>query len=279
MCIICFLIIFMVQSSLLYQRVDVERLFDCVSHEKKVVDVAVADTEIEQPNDENTTFLNNLYEEIQSNDRQMTEESVEVQQQEIEAALGLHKSDWNLLLVNKQHPLPEDYSFPLGTINKGMKCDIRIIPKLRNMMDAAGEDGIILSVKSPYRDGKRQKYLFDRKVKSFMKTKLSYLQAYKEAAQVVTVPGSSEHQIGLALDIASSKYSLLEQDFGETEAGLWLEKHAHEYGFILRYPKGKEDITGITYEPWHFRYVGETAATYIYEKKLALEEYVQLLAE
>lgn len=112
-----------------------------------------------------------------------------------------------------------------------------------------------------------------------MKKKMSYLEAFRASAQAVTIPGSSEHQIGLALDIVSDSYTLLEEGFADTDAGKWLADNSYRYGFILRYPKGKEDITGIEFEPWHFRYVGEPAATYIYQHNLTLEEFVQLLGE
>lgn len=102
---------------------------------------------------------------------------------------------------------------------------------------------------------------------------LSYMDAYKIASQAVTVPGSSEHQVGLSLDITSDTYTLLDQGFGETEAGLWLAEHSCEYGFTLRYPLGKEYITSIEYEPWHFRYVGREAATIMKEEDICLEEF------
>jgi D-alanyl-D-alanine carboxypeptidase len=105
----------------------------------------------------------------------------------------------------------------------------------------------------------------------------SYLEAYKLASITVTIPDASEHQIGLALDITSTSYSQLEIGFGDTNAGKWLAAHCAEYGFILRYPLGKEDVTGIQYEPWHFRYVGKAAATQIMEQGITLEEFVAQL--
>lgn len=188
-------------------------------------------------------------------------------------------SDWKLLLINKQHAIPEDYEVPLGTIKGSMKCDERIIPELTEMMQAARADGVNLVICSPYRDYDRQIMLFNRKIKAYMKRGMSYLEAYRVTSQAVTVPGASEHQIGLALDIISDKYSSLNEGFGDTEAGKWLASHSYEHGFILRYPAGKEDITGIEYEPWHFRYVGKAAARYIYDNELTLEEFVSLLVE
>ena len=188
-----------------------------------------------------------------------------------------NKNDWNLLLVNKQHTIPEDYEFTLGTIKGSMRCDERIIEPLTQMFAAAKEDGVNLIVCSPYRDMARQEYLFDRKMKSFIRSGMSYVDAYKTASITVTVPGASEHQIGLAVDIISDTYSALDIGFADTSAGQWLAKHSCEYGFILRYPLGKEEITGIQYEPWHFRYVGVDAAKIITEDGITREEFVENL--
>lgn len=187
----------------------------------------------------------------------------------------LSKDDWRLVLVNKQHPVPDDYTFTLGKIKGKMKCDARIIDDLTEMMKAAKADGIKLMVCSPYRDYNRQTVLFNRKIDYYMEKGYSYLEAYKISSMTVTVPGASEHQIGLALDIISSTYYALDEGFGETKAGLWLKEHCDEYGFILRYPQGKEYITGIQYEPWHFRYVGREAASIIMEQGITLEEFLE----
>lgn len=187
------------------------------------------------------------------------------------------KDDWKLLLINKQHPIPEDYTFELGTIKGSMKCDKRILEDLLAMLQGAAEDGVSLVICSPYRDLNRQEVLFNRKITAYMKRGMSYMDAYKTASQAVTVPGASEHQIGLALDIISNSYSTLDEGFGETPAGKWLAAHSGEYGFILRYPKGKEYITSIEYEPWHFRYVGKDAAKVITQKGITLEEFVENL--
>lgn len=189
----------------------------------------------------------------------------------------LSKDDWQLVLVNKQHPVPDDYTFTLGKIKGSMKCDIRIIDDLMDMMQAAKADGINLVVCSPYRDYNRQTVLFNRKIDYYMEKGHSYMEAYKFASMTVTVPGASEHQIGLALDIVSTTYSGLEIGFGETTAGKWLKEHCDEFGFILRYPEGKEYITGIQYEPWHFRYVGKEAAAEIMERDITLEEFLEEL--
>ncbi|MBO5209135.1 MAG: M15 family metallopeptidase [Lachnospiraceae bacterium] len=183
------------------------------------------------------------------------------------------KNDWRLLLVNKQHPIPEDYTFTLGTIKGSMQCDERIISDVFAMLQAAKKDGVNLAICSPYRDLNRQEILFDRKITLYMGQGYSYMEAYKTASQTVTIPGASEHQLGLALDIFSDTYTSLDEGFGDTEAGKWLAEHSCEYGFVLRYPKGKEYITSIEYEPWHFRYVGKEAATIMTQENICLEEF------
>lgn len=191
------------------------------------------------------------------------------------SSIVLNKDDWKLILINKHHPVPDGYEFELGTIKGNMKCDARILDSLLQMMQAAKEDGIDLMVCSPYRDLNRQKVLFERKIKAYMNKGLSYLEAYQVSSQAVTVPGASEHQIGLALDIVCNTYQSLNDGFGETEAGKWLYDNAYQFGFIQRYPQGKEYITGIMYEPWHYRYVGVEAATIIKQNDITLEELVE----
>ena len=184
--------------------------------------------------------------------------------------------DWRIMLINKQHSIPEDYEPVLGEINtmKGiMQCDERIIDELKLMMQDAKKDGIVLAICSPYRDMEYQKMLFNRKINRYMDMGLSYMEAYRLAGEYVTVPGASEHQLGLALDIVCNTYTSLNDGFGDTDAGKWLAANCHKYGFILRYPEDKEDITGIGYEPWHFRYVGVEAATIIMEDEITLEEF------
>ena len=181
--------------------------------------------------------------------------------------------DWSIILVNKQHPIPDDYTFNLGTISGSMECDERIITPLVDMLKAARADGVNLIVCSPYRDIDRQTMLFSNKVNRYMGGGMSYMDAYNLASQAVTVPGSSEHQIGLAVDIITDGYATLDEGFGDTAAGKWLSENSYRYGFILRYPQGKEEITSIEYEPWHFRYVGVDAATVIKENGICLEEF------
>ena len=195
---------------------------------------------------------------------------------------AFRSDDWRLVLVNKQHPIPDDYELKLGSIKTSrgsMKCDRRIIADLEKMIEDARKDGINLVICSPYRPSTRQKYLFNKKVKVYVKSGNSYMDSYYLSAQAVNIPGSSEHEIGLALDIVSDRYSGLNEGFVDTDAGKWLAKHCMEYGFVLRYPKGKESITGIEYEPWHFRYVGKEAAEYMSSENICLEEFKEQIRE
>lgn len=194
-----------------------------------------------------------------------------------DAYSSFSKDDWNLILVNKQHTLSPDFPVALGYISGTMESDARIVDAWNAMKEAAAEDGVTIIVASPYRAYDRQVYLFDKKVKTHMSRGLNYLEAYKEASQIVNIPGCSEHQTGLALDIVTDDYTKLNEGFAKTAAGKWLAKHCHEYGFILRYPKGKEYVTSIDYEPWHFRYVGVEAATIIMEEGITLEEFIERL--
>lgn len=182
-------------------------------------------------------------------------------------------SDWRLVLINKQHPIPDDYEFNLGRTKDNIQCDERIIDDLLLMMQAAKKDGCNLAIQSYYRTYDRQQSNFNDRIKSYMGQGMSYMDAYKKTSQVITVPGCSEHEIGLALDITCDTFIPLLQGFADTKEGKWLAEHSHEYGFTLRYPLEKEYITSIEFEPWHFRYVGREAARIMYKENICLEEF------
>lgn len=195
---------------------------------------------------------------------------------EVQGDVEFSRDDWRLILVNKQHSIPDDYVVTLGKIKtlKGTQyCDERIIDDLLAMLQAAEDDNVSLQVCSPYRTTAYQETLFNNHIKGYMKKGLSYMEAFQLSSVAVTVPGASEHQIGLALDIVTPTHQQLTESFADTDAGKWLAENCYKYGFILRYPKGKEYITGIEFEPWHFRYVGVEAATVITERGITLEEF------
>ena len=185
--------------------------------------------------------------------------------------------DWSLILVNKDHLIPDDYTFELATITDKVKSDVRCAGALVDMIKAAKDDNVYLYVASPYRDMERQTYVFNRKLKSVMAEGYEYDEAYEIASETVAPPGTSEHQIGLAFDFVTDGYWKLDEGFADTEGGKWLKENGSDYGFILRYPKGREDITKIEFEPWHYRYVGVKAAQEMKRLDLTLEEYDQMI--
>ncbi|MCR5672346.1 MAG: M15 family metallopeptidase [Lachnospiraceae bacterium] len=202
-------------------------------------------------------------------------ESEEAEEAEDEPEIEIDPDDWRLILVNKQNPVPDDLEVNLSNINGSQYADSRIIADIYRMMDAAANDGVDLMICSAYRSYERQKTLFNNKINKLMDSGMTYLESYKVGSMNVTVPGTSEHHLGLALDILTGSYTTMDDGFGETEAGKWLAQNAPDYGFILRYPQGKEEITGIVYEPWHFRYVGTKYAKDITKRGVCLEEYLK----
>ena len=187
---------------------------------------------------------------------------------------GGGEAPWNLLLVNDWNPLPAGYDSDVtfSTVSGGKQVDSRIIDAVNRMLnDAAAYD---LAVVSAYRPKEEQDILYWRKVKQYTDKGYSDLEAQKVGGTIVKRPGFSEHNCGLAMDVGGSGDYTLEQTFANTPAYAWLIEHCADYGFILRFPQGKEDITGVIYEPWHYRYVGEEAARYIMDNDLCLEEYL-----
>ena len=175
---------------------------------------------------------------------------------------------WKLLLVNADHPLPEDYTVELKQLRNGQAVDERIYPELQQMFDDARKAGIYPLINESYRSAERQQQILDKYTAKYEGQGMSHEAALAKALTQVAVPGASEHQLGLALDI------IAEYDSDSTATWNWLRDNAWRYGFILRYPADKEEITGITYEPWHFRYVGVPTAQEITEAGLCLEEYL-----
>ncbi len=176
---------------------------------------------------------------------------------------------WNLMLVNSKNSIPDGYKPNLVKVNGGELVDERIYEPLMQMLEASKEAnwGELPIVVSGYRTQQKQQKLYDDKIKEFKNKGYSEKEAEKQAKQWVSVPGYSEHQIGLAVDINGATYDLY----------FWLQENSYKYGFIFRYPGNKTDITGTAEEVWHYRYVGIEAATEIYEQGLCLEEYLENL--
>lgn len=183
-----------------------------------------------------------------------------------------------MVLVNKENTLPSNYKpeklvipnipfyFEEDIPKRYLKEEAAIA--IEGLFEKAKEDQIQLIAASGYRSYERQSAIFHSKAKQVGEV---------EANKVVAFPGQSEHQTGLAMDVTTAALQFkLEEELGNMEEGIWLKNNAHLYGFIIRYPKEKEKITGYQYEPWHIRYVGENVAKEIYENNLTLEEYIAL---
>lgn len=180
------------------------------------------------------------------------------------------KTAWNLILVNKWNPIPDDYDVDLTQLSNGQYVDTRIYPELQKMFDIARKDGVYPVVAAGYRTAEKQQSLMDEKIAELEAEGRSAADAKKEAETWVATPGTSEHQLGIAVDIKADSIH-----FAGSEVYEWLSENAWKYGFILRYPPDKKDITGVSYEPWHYRYVGKEAAEQIYRQGLCLEEYLR----
>ena len=176
--------------------------------------------------------------------------------------------EWNLIVVNRWNEIPEDYSVELTELSNGQKVDSRIYPALQEMFNDARSDGIYPIVREGYRTAKEQQKILDEKIQDYIMEGYSEARAARTAKEWVALPGTSEHQLGTAVDINADKSKCSNE-----EVYVWLSENAYKYGFILRYPLEKQEITGIGYEPWHYRYVGIEAAREIFEQGICLEEY------
>lgn len=184
--------------------------------------------------------------------------------------------EWNYILVNGSTPLEEDFAPRLTRTRNGKLVDSRIKGPLEQMLDAAAEAGHRLVICSAYRDQEKQAGLLEARAAQLERSGMTSREARREAGRQLETPGSSEHHTGLAVDIVGADYQVLDEGQAMTQEARWLAGHCAEYGFILRYPEDKEEITGIDYESWHFRYVGKQAARFIQENRLCLEEFLEM---
>ncbi len=175
-------------------------------------------------------------------------------------------TEWNLRLVNRWNPIPEGYTVDLKELPGGEQVDGRMYEPLMEMLEAAKEGNWDETprVVSGYRTQAVQQSLYDNEVNKYKAEGYPEEDAKAEAGKWVAAPGTSEHQLGLAVDMEGATYDLF----------LWLQENSYKYGFIFRYPGDKTDITGTVEEVWHYRYVGVEAATEIFEQGLCLEEYL-----
>ncbi len=189
--------------------------------------------------------------------------------------------DPRMVLVNHTNKMPDGYTFTTKecgsatAINKTLQTEAA--DAFLAMQAAAAKDGVTVWMQSGYRSVDYQKNLYDKKTQYFLEKGLSRDEALQQAATIVNPPGYSEHNCGLAADLNSPEHTGLDEGFENTEAFRWLCAHAEEYGFILRYPKDAEAVTEITYEPWHWRYVGPENAALINQSGLCFEDAVALL--
>ena len=179
---------------------------------------------------------------------------------------------WNLILVNRDSYIPNDYQVELTELSNGKKVDSRIYPELQEMFNDARAQGYGLFVREGYRTQEEQQQLLNEKIEAYENEGKSKSEAKKLAEQWVAIPGTSEHQLGIAVDINADTTKSSSDDVYS-----WLAENAHKYGFIKRYPSDKTDITGVINEPWHYRYVGKEAALEIYSQGMCLEEYIDTL--
>lgn len=179
-----------------------------------------------------------------------------------------------LTVVNPWNPLPEDWVCDLVTLSDGRRVDSRCYEAFEEMMAACRDAGYAPFLCSAYRTQETQQSLYDNKVQRLMNSGMGEEEAKVEAAKAVAIPGTSEHQLGLAVDIVDANMQDLTDEQENTETQRWLMANSWRYGFIHRYPNDKTDITGIIYEPWHYRYVGKAAAQDIFNRDITLEEYV-----
>lgn len=192
--------------------------------------------------------------------------------------VAAEEDNWKAVLVNSSHALADGYVPELVTVDHtDFKFDARAAADLNAMLQGARDAGLSPMICSSYRSWERQTQLFEKQVVKQQNTGLSYEEAYEKAKTVVAYPGTSEHQTGLAADIVATSHQMLDDSQADTAEQQWLMANCWQYGFVLRYPAGKSDLTGVIYEPWHYRYVGKELAQYIMENGLCLEEYWQQL--
>lgn len=188
--------------------------------------------------------------------------------------------DWNLVLVNYDNPYT---TIPrLSSLDNGYLVDERIQSDYEEMKNAAANNQVFLTVISAYRSIEAQTDVYNQDLSQKIASGLNEDEAKIETEKYVTRPTTSEHHTGLAMDVLDEYWynqsgGGLTGSFGDTDGGKWIAEHCSDYGFVVRYPEGKENITHINYEPWHLRYVGRENAKYMQEHNLVLEEYIDLL--
>ena len=194
-------------------------------------------------------------------------------------------ADWNLVLVNRENQLAGEIAMELFLTESGFPIDSRIKEPYLALLEAGKAAGMDFTMISGYRSIEQQQANYETNYQNYLASGLSEEEARAKTEEYIALPNASEHTTGLAVDITSTALANQEgssglfPDLENYPEGLWLKENAPKYGFVLRYPKAKEAITGINFEPWHFRYVGVENAIYMTENNLTLEEYVALLKQ
>ncbi len=205
--------------------------------------------------------------------------TIKEEEKKKEKEVNSNTSDWELLLVNKNHKIPENYSVELEEIEFTHKVDKRIAEALKQMLSDARKEGLSPIICSSYRTNEKQKQLYNNKVSEYKRWGCHAKEAEEFASYWVAIPGTGEHETGLAVDIVSENYQILDEEQEKTKEQKWLIDNSYKYGFTLRYPTDKKEMTMINYEPWHYRYVGIENATYMKEHEMCLEEYISYLKQ
>jgi len=189
------------------------------------------------------------------------------------------ESGEEIIIANPWNAIRDDYVPDLVEAENGYRVDRSCVDALLQMLRDCRKAGYDAQITSAYRDHETQVYLYERKVNYYLDLGYALEDARREADTVVAVPSTSEHELGLAVDLVDSSYWVLDEYQEDTKAQKWLMAHCWEYGFILRYPSDKSAFTGIIYEPWHYRYVGLAVAKELQESGLCLEEYLNSITE
>nr|WP_318540544.1 D-alanyl-D-alanine carboxypeptidase family protein [Terribacillus saccharophilus] len=244
------------------------------TNENKTVDKQTENQQAEQSQEEDTAAEDQTADTKPDQHQEEAEDVIG----SIEKPVTVDNPDSIEVVVNKTRKFPDgwepkdlvepDVPFYFSEHLEKRKMRKEAAEALEELFAASQKDGMELVAASGYRSEERQKEIYENNVAT---------QGQEETDKVSSRPGRSEHQTGLAIDLTSAEMALaLEETFIDTDEGKWLAEHAHEYGYIIRYPEGKSDITGYSYEPWHIRYVGKDLAKQIYEEDTTLEEHFQM---
>jgi D-alanyl-D-alanine carboxypeptidase len=228
---------------------------------------------------ENTAINEVTQEEYNSETDVVPENEPKEQAVYFDGTTKVDTSLWNLILVNPDNYIPENFTIDKAQVQGNYYLDSRVAPLAVQMISDAKKEGIELQICSSIRDIELQKRLFNNKINDLINEGYSKEEAERVAATIVAVPGTSEHHTGLAMDIVTPSYQRLNSGYAKTDAAKWLKANAANYGFILRYPEDKTDITKIIFEPWHYRYVGIEYASFIMSQGICFEEFIELYGE